>query len=67
MGKDKKGKGSRGGGGKMYIENVDEMAIRDTRFKDIQDERAKRRADAEDEGDGSGSGSEAEVWNFIIT
>jgi hypothetical protein len=53
MGRDKgKGRGSaggRGGGKKMFIENVEEMAIRDNQVDNDKKERALRRADEDDE------------------
>jgi hypothetical protein len=62
MGKER-GKHSKGGrgGGKIYIENVDELEIQDTISKFNKDERAKRRgADEANTAAGADSSSENE-------
>ena len=63
MGRDRsKGKhGGRGGGvGKMYVENMDEVAIREDKINDARDSRIKRRGeDNEDE-------SDSEVVHYFI-
>ena len=52
MGRDKgRGRGGRGGGKKMFIANMEELAIRDREVSEIKEARAKRRA--EDDEDGS--------------
>jgi hypothetical protein len=50
MGKDR-GKGKRGGGGKLFIENEEEMALRDAELQQKSDDRKARRqeVDSEDE------------------
>ena len=51
MGRDKgKGKGGgRGGGRKLFIANVEELAIRDREVNELQDARIKRRAGSDEE------------------
>eukprot|EP01035_Chromulina_nebulosa_P023071 gene23071-29893_t len=48
MGKDK-GKSNKRGGGKIYIENVEEMEIQEAKIKENQLERAKRRQEEDDD------------------
>eukprot|EP00595_Chromulina_sp_UTEXLB2642_P002432 CAMPEP_0196763658 /NCGR_PEP_ID=MMETSP1095-20130614/4472_1 /TAXON_ID=96789 ORGANISM="Chromulina nebulosa, Strain UTEXLB2642" /NCGR_SAMPLE_ID=MMETSP1095 /ASSEMBLY_ACC=CAM_ASM_000446 /LENGTH=263 /DNA_ID=CAMNT_0042117283 /DNA_START=37 /DNA_END=828 /DNA_ORIENTATION=- len=50
MGKDK-GKSNKRGGGKIYIENVEEMEIQEAKIKENQLERAKRRQEEDDDDD----------------
>jgi hypothetical protein len=46
-----KKKGGRGGGRRMFVENVEEMAMRDRHLEEERDARLKRRAESDDEDD----------------
>lgn len=59
MGRDKgKGKAGRGGGRRMFIENAEELEIRNREIGEQQKARAKRRGDEEDSGSEEGSEDE---------
>lgn len=54
----KKGKGGRGAGKKVFIQNVEEMTIRDRQFEEERDARIKRRAGSDDEDEEEGKATE---------
>jgi hypothetical protein len=60
-----KGGGGRGGGQRMFIANVEELAIRDREVAEHLDARSKRRAGSDEESGDDNDSSDDEVKDEV--